>query len=73
VGEEGELTFSGESFVSDPEGVILARGASLEEDLVLADLDLKKAARSTARRLFWRDRRPELYGRWLAAGPRQGG
>jgi N-carbamoylputrescine amidase len=73
VGEEGELTFSGESFVSDPEGVILARGASLEEDLVLADLDLKKVARSTARRLFWRDRRPELYGRWLAAGPRQGG
>jgi N-carbamoylputrescine amidase len=65
VGEEGELTFSGESFVSDPEGVLLARGARLEEDLVIADLDLAKVETSTARRLFWRDRRAELYGRWL--------
>jgi len=65
VGEEGELTFAGESFVCDPEGVVLARGARLEEDLVVTDLDLGKAARSTARRLFWRDRRPELYERWL--------
>ncbi|HLE84893.1 MAG TPA: nitrilase-related carbon-nitrogen hydrolase, partial [Thermoanaerobaculia bacterium] len=73
VGEEGELTFSGESFVTDPEGVILARGANLEEDLVLADLDLEKAARSTARRLFWRDRRPELYGSWLGPGPPRNG
>jgi N-carbamoylputrescine amidase len=72
VGEEGELSFSGESFVTDPEGVILARGARLEEDLVLADLDLEKAARSTARRLFWRDRRPELYVGWLGPSPPRG-
>jgi hypothetical protein len=52
--------------------VILARGARLEEDLVLADLDLEKAARSTARRLFWRDRRPELYGSWLGPSPPRG-
>lgn len=60
VGREEGLTFAGESFVCDPEGVILARGASLAEDLVLADLDLSACARSTARRLFWRDRRPEI-------------
>ncbi len=65
VGVEGELTFAGESFVCDPQGVVLARGASLEEDLVVAELDLERVARSTARRLFWRDRRPELYGEWL--------
>jgi N-carbamoylputrescine amidase len=66
VGEEERLTFSGESFVVDPEGQIQARGRSLEEDLVIADLDLPRCASSTARRLFWRDRRPELYRNWLS-------
>jgi len=59
------VTFAGESFVSDPEGVVLARGATLEDDLVIADLDLDACGRSTARRLFWKDRRPELYAEWL--------
>ncbi|MEA2600476.1 MAG: beta-ureidopropionase [Acidobacteriota bacterium] len=65
VGEEGKLHFAGESFVVDPEGRVLARGKSLEEDLVIADLDLEACRNSTARRLFWRDRRPELYPGWL--------
>jgi beta-ureidopropionase len=64
VGPEAGLHFAGESFVADPEGKVLARGKSLEEDLVIADLDLTACARSTARRLFWRDRRPELYRGW---------
>jgi N-carbamoylputrescine amidase len=68
VGAEEALTFAGESFVSDPEGRILARGAQGEEELVLAEVDLAAAATSTARRLFYRDRRPELYGAWLSAG-----
>ena len=66
VGVEGKLHFAGESFAVDPEGKVLARGKSGEEDLVLADLDLAACATSTARRLFWRHRRPELYGPWLA-------
>lgn len=65
VGLEGRLHFSGESFVVDPEGRVLARGKSLEEDLVLADVDLAACRTSTARRLFWKDRRPELYRGWL--------
>jgi N-carbamoylputrescine amidase len=65
VGVEGKLHFAGESFVVDPEGRVLARGKSREEDLVLADLDLTACGTSTARRLFWRDRRPELYRGWL--------
>jgi predicted amidohydrolase len=64
VGREGELEFAGESFVCDPEGRILARGAAGEEDLVLADLDLSLVASSTARRLFWCDRRPDLSRGW---------
>ncbi len=65
VGAEEKLTFAGESFVADPEGQVIARGKRLEEDLVVVDLDLSSCARSTARRMFWRDRRPELYGGWL--------
>ena len=65
VGIEDDLHFAGESFAVDPEGRVLARGKSGEEDLVLVDMDLTECRRSTAQRLFWRDRRPELYGRWL--------
>ncbi|MCZ6726381.1 MAG: carbon-nitrogen hydrolase family protein [Acidobacteria bacterium] len=65
TGVEENLTFAGESFVSDPEGRIIARGKSGEDDLLIADLELERVADSTARRLFWRDRRPELYGDWL--------
>jgi len=64
VGEEEKLTFAGESFVVDPEGRVLARGKALEDDLVVADLDLGDCAESTARRLFWRDRRPAEYRGW---------
>ncbi len=65
VGREDDLTFAGESFVVDPEGRVIARGAGSEEDLVLVDLDFAACRDSTARRLFWRDRRPELYASWL--------
>jgi N-carbamoylputrescine amidase len=66
VGKEERLTFAGESFVVDPDGRVVARGRRLEEDLVVADLDLSRCATSVARTLFWRDRRPELYGEWVS-------
>lgn len=69
VGEEERLTFAGESFVVDPEGRVIARGPSLEEAVVTAEVDLPSCASSTARRLFWRDRRPEVYREWVAGAP----
>ena len=65
VGQEHELDFAGESFVSDPEGVVLARASSGEDDLLIVDLDLDKARDSTARELFMQHRRPELYSDWI--------
>lgn len=65
VGVEETLTFAGESFMVDPEGRVLAQGARLEEDLVVADLDLASCAESPARKLFRRHRRPELYAGWV--------
>ena len=67
VGREDALTFGGESFVVDPEGQIVARAMALEDDLLIAEIDLERAARSTARRLFLRDRRPELYAEWFGS------
>ena len=66
VGEEDCLTFAGESFVVDPDGGVIGRAKSGEDDLLLVDLDLARCGESHARKLFWRDRRPELYGPWLA-------
>ncbi len=66
VGVEEKLTFAGESFVSDPDGRIITRGKTLEEDLVVADIDFAQCAESAGRRLFLRDRRPELYSDWVA-------
>ena len=73
VGEEERLTFAGESFVVDPEGTVVARAAELEESILYADVDLDRCATSTARRLFWRDRRPELYAEWANPTVRIGG
>lgn len=67
VGREERLDFSGESFVCAPEGTVLARAAAGEEAILHADLDLAAVARSHARRLFLRHRRPECYADWLAA------
>lgn len=65
VGADGNLTFAGESFVCAPDGRVVARAPRGEEHLLLADVDLAAADRSHARRLFLRDRRPELYGAWV--------
>ncbi|MFV1988665.1 MAG: carbon-nitrogen hydrolase family protein [Gemmatimonadota bacterium] len=64
VGEEERLTFAGESFVVDPEGTVIARGPAAEETIVHAEIELADCSGSTARTLFWRDRRPEVYREW---------
>jgi N-carbamoylputrescine amidase len=65
VGKEPKLEFAGESFVCNPEGRVVARAARGTEETLLCDVDLAEVERSPARRLFLRDRRPELYGPWL--------
>ena len=65
VGREPKLEFSGESFVCDPNGTVIARAGKGKEEILFCDLDLGQIERSHARRLFLRDRRPELYGKWL--------
>jgi N-carbamoylputrescine amidase len=66
VGKEECLDFAGESFVCDPEGIIIARAPQGEDAILYADIDPAACARSHARRLFLEHRRPELYGAWLS-------
>ena len=65
VGREPLLEFAGESFICAPDGRVIARAAGGSDETLLADLDLDQVERSHARRLFLRDRRPELYRGWL--------
>jgi N-carbamoylputrescine amidase len=67
VGEEDCLTFAGESFVCGPDGRVIARAPGGEDFLLMAEIDPAETRRSHARRLFLRDRRPELYAAWIAA------
>jgi N-carbamoylputrescine amidase len=72
VGPEPKLSFAGESFVCDPAGEVIARAGKKTEEILYCDLDLKLVDESHARRLFLRDRRPELYADWLKiAAPRE--
>ena len=66
VGKESCLTFSGESFVCNPAGKVIERAAKEKEDILYCDIDLIEAKKSHARRLFFRDRRPDLYAEWLS-------
>lgn len=61
VGEEGEMTFFGKSFVADPEGKVIARANEGNEELLVADIDLELIERTRQVLPFLRDRRPEAY------------
>ena len=45
VGGQDELVFEGRSVVVDADGTVLTRGAQFEEDLVIADVDLRRVFR----------------------------
>ncbi len=65
VGPEENLNFAGESFVCAPDGEVLARAGEGTDEILYCDIDLADTAKSNARRLFLRDRRPELYQDWI--------
>jgi N-carbamoylputrescine amidase len=63
VGTECGQTFYGTSFICDERGDILAELDREEEGVITATLDLDRVKRHRAAFGFFRDRRPELYGR----------
>ncbi len=63
VGTEGGQTFYGHSFVCDHFGDIRAELPATEEGVAAYQLDLAEAGKRRAAFGFFRDRRPDLYGR----------
>jgi beta-ureidopropionase len=61
IGKEDRLHFSGESFVADPEGRIIAQAPKGEDFILFSDCDFSKIPDSPAKRFFLPDRRPEVY------------
>ena len=63
IGTEGDQRFYGHSFICDERGDILAEFGAEETGVLVAKLDLAAAKKHRAAFGFFRDRRPELYGR----------
>ena len=63
VGVEHGQSFYGTSFIADERGDVLAELGREEEGVIVATLDLDRVKRHRAAFGFFRDRRPELYGR----------
>lgn len=62
-GEAGEQSFYGHSFITDEWGDFVAEFGSSETGVLVVTLDLARAATHRAGMGFFRDRRPQLYGR----------
>ena len=63
IGTEGGQRFYGHSFICDERGDMLAEFGAEETGVLVATLDLAAAKKHRAAFGFFRDRRPELYGR----------
>jgi len=63
IGTEGDQRFYGHSFICDEWGDIVAEFGAEETGVLTATLDLDRARKHRAGMGFFRDRRPELYGR----------
>lgn len=65
VGKEELIEFSGESFICNPKGNVIARAGIGTEEILYQDIDLNEVKESHAKKLFFKDRRPELYKDWI--------
>jgi len=63
IGTEDGQTFYGHSFICDQRGDMLAEFGATETGVLVATLDIDLAKRHRAAFGFFRDRRPDLYGR----------
>ncbi len=63
IGTEGGQRFYGHSFICDERGDIQAEFGAGESGVLVATLDLTAAKKHRAAFGFFRDRRPDLYGR----------
>jgi NAD+ synthase (glutamine-hydrolysing) len=63
VGGQDELVFDGNSLVIDPSGEVLARGASMREDLVVVDIPVEEVVQRQLHESRLRREREPIEGR----------
>jgi N-carbamoylputrescine amidase len=61
VGQEGKLTFWGQSFVADPFGRVVAKASPDREEVLVVECDLSKIEETRQNWPFLRDRRIDAY------------
>ncbi len=61
VGKEEVVHFSGESYVVDPLGRVLAQAPPQKDFILYAECDLTTISECPAKKYFLQDRRPEFY------------
>jgi len=68
VGKEGDLTFTGQSQITDVKGNVLAKGSKNKEEIVMAKIntELARNKKITPYNDLIKDRRPEHYSFLLA-------
>ena len=63
IGTEDAMTFYGHSFIANERGDLVAEYGAAESGVLVAEFDLELVRKHRAAFGFFRDRRPELYGR----------
>lgn len=63
IGKEGDQSFYGHSFIADEWGDLVQEYGTEDMGVLMTTLDLARAAKHRAGMGFFRDRRPQLYGR----------
>ena len=63
IGAEGAMNFYGHSFITNERGDLVVEYGAEESGVLVAEFDLELVRKHRATFGFFRDRRPELYGR----------
>jgi len=63
IGQEGDQSFYGHSFIADEWGDLVSAFGDEEQGVLTSTFDLALVAKHRAGMGFFRDRRPQLYGR----------
>lgn len=63
IGTEDAMSFYGHSFITDERGDFVAEFGAAETGVLTAEIDIERVKKHRAAFGFFRDRRPELYGR----------
>jgi N-carbamoylputrescine amidase len=63
IGTEGAMNFYGHSFIANERGDLVSEYGAEESGVLVAEFDLERVRKHRATFGFFRDRRPDLYGR----------